>query len=288
MKYVIVSYNKNLGVDGDRDMDEYFELGWEMALSRMCLISMIKQKKFNPDIDVVVTNQTREFLYTNFCKNVVSYENFCNLKTSMNDEIYNLAYEIFLNATNRIKSSVCELWNFKNMNTDAQYPYNIEQAPEIVNFDLLPLEEVLKDDSEYICFLVRKRKWCSNSRNLSEHQIKECLDYAKKKNLTVYIMGKNTEAYHDPSSSVYHVSFRELASLINGVKCRVFLTTWSGGSFIRFFTGICKTITIDYGREYSKEGGPLQSGKQITFSDLVSDNKWTILNNFDSKILETI
>jgi len=286
MKYVITSYNKNTKIDGDGGFNEYFELGWELSLSRLCLISMIKKGLFNSDEDTVVTNQSREFLYSSFCKNVLSYESFANLKLEESDDVYDLSTEILNNAGYGKPSSATHLWNSENLNTSSPYPYTIEHAPEICKFDLLDINKIMKCDKDFICFVIRKRKW-SNGRNLKEHEIEKILNFAKQKNLAVYIVGKNTESYANPSNDVYHVEFQEFTTLINSERCKALITSASGISMIRFFTGICKMITFDLNKEYNPHF-PLWGGDTVIFSDLKLKNKWLILNNFNEKILETI
>jgi hypothetical protein len=287
MKYVITSCNIKNGVKGNDsgNLTHYFELGWELIVSRLCLISMIKEGYFNPEKDTVVTNSSREFLYTKFCKNVISYEMFNNISFNSEDLLYNLVEETTL-AAHGAANSIPKLWGVSLINAEKEpYKYNLKEAPEIQQFDLLNVKDVVKNDSDYICFVVRKRDWC-NHRNLSEEQINKCLQYAKEKNLTVYVMGKGCEQYFNSQDNIYHINLQEMATLINDKKCRALLTTLSGGSVIRFFTGICRMITFDLGSEYNPKT-PLWGGDMIVFSDLKPYN-WILLNKFEEKILNII
>lgn len=286
MKYVITSYNKNTKIDGDGDFNEYFELGWELSLSRLCLISMIKKNLFDVNTDTVVTNDSRQFLYSKFCKNVLSYESFANFKLTENDSVYDLANEVWINAGYGKPSSATKLWNCDHLNTSDPYPYTLEQAPEICQFDLLDIDTTIKCNLDYICFVVRRRKWAKH-RNLQETQIQKIINFARQKNLAVYIMGKNTECYDNPNNNVYYTQFSEFATLINSDRCKALITSASGASMIRFFTGSCKMITFDLYNEYNPYA-PLWGGDNVIFSDLKLKNKWTILKQFDETILQTI
>jgi hypothetical protein len=287
MKYVITSCNRKKGIKGDDsgNLTQYFELGWELIISRLCLISMIKQGFFDPEKDTVVTNSSREFLYSKFCKNVVAFEDYEKINFSSGDMVFDLVEEVVLAGGYGVSNSAPKLWGVSSINAEEPYKYTVKEAPEIQQFDLLDIKNVVKDDSDYICFVVRQRDWCDH-RNLTQEQINKCLHYAKEKNLTVYVMGKGCENYTNPENKVYHVSLQEMATLINDTKCRALLTTLTGGSVIRFFTGICRMITFDLGSEYNPKT-PLWGGDMIVFSNLKPYN-WILLNKFEEKVLNVI
>jgi len=287
MKYVITSCNRKKGTKGDDtgNLTQYFELGWELIISRLCLISMIKEGHFNPETDTVVTNSSREFLYSAFCKNVISYEDFHDMKLSTDDKIFDLVEEVVLAGGYRVNNSAAKLWGVSAINAEEPFKYTKDQAPQIQQFDLLDPTQIIKDKNDYICFVIRKRDWCDH-RNLTEEQIKTCFKYAKDKNLTVYVMGKGCETYNDPENNVYHINLRELATLINHNKCKALLTTLTGGSVIRFFTGTCRMITFDLGSEYNPKT-PLWGGDMIVFSNLKPYN-WILLNKFEENILNVL
>jgi hypothetical protein len=287
MKYVITSCNRKKGIKGDDtgNLTQYFELGWELIISRLCLISMIKEGFFDPEKDTVVTNSSREFLYSKFCKNVMAFEDYEKINFSQDDKVFDLVEQVVLAGGYGVNNSVPKLWGVSAINAEEPYKYTIKEAPEIQQFDLLDIKNVVKDDSNYICFVVRQRDWCDH-RNLSQDQINKCLEYAKQKNLTVYVMGKGCEKYTNSENRVYHVSLQEMATLINDTKCRALLTTLTGGSVIRFFTGTCRMITFDLGSEYNPKT-PLWGGDMIVFSNLKPYN-WILLNKFEENILHAI
>ena len=280
-------YSRKKGIKGDDtgNLTQYFELGWELIVSRLCLISMIKEGHFDPEKDTVVTNSSREFLYSKFCKNVIAFEHFENINFSPEDKVFDLVQEVVLAGGYGVNNSAPKLWGVSAINAEEPYKYTLKEAPEIQQFDLLDIKNVLKDDSDYICFVIRKRDWCDH-RNLTEEQINKCLQYAKQKNLTVYIMGKGTESYSAPENKVHHINLQEMATLINNDKCKALLTTLTGGSVIRFFTGTCRMITFDLGSEYNPKT-PLWGGDMIVFSNLKPYN-WILLNKFEENILNVL
>jgi hypothetical protein len=283
VKYFITSCNKKAGIPNNDsgDLTEYFELGWEFMMSRLYLIKLLKENKFDSDTDIVVTNSSREFLYSKFCKNVISYETFCKVKTN-SDEIINLVHDI---NEDRHKKFCNELslniwyWN-KNK---CSFQYSKEELPEIVSFDLLNNKDIIKNENNYICIVVRKRDWC-NKRGYTDEQLQKCIDYAKNKNLTVYIMGKECDTY--TNTNVYHVSLQEMATLINDKNCKAFITPLSGGGMIRLFTGICPMITFDMEGIYDPTY-PLLWGDGANFSGL-DKNNWIIVNGFNENVLRFI
>jgi hypothetical protein len=246
---------------------------------------MIKEGFFDPEKDTVVTNSSREFLYSKFCKNVIAFEDYEKLNFSPGDKVFDLVEEVVLAGGYGVNNNAPKLWGVSAINAEEPYKYTVKQAPEIQQFDLLDIKNVVKDDSDYICFVIRQRDWCDH-RNLTQEQINKCLQYAKQNNLTVYVMGKGCEKYTNSKNNVYHVSLQELATLINDTKCRALLTTLTGGSVIRFFTGICRMITFDLGSEYNPKT-PLWGGDMIVFSNLKPYN-WILLNKFEEKVLNVI
>lgn len=283
MKYIIASCDKKAGtIENDSgDLTLYFELGWEFLMSRMLIIKMLKEKLIDPDKDIIVTNDTRQFLYSKFFKNVISYSQFLE-KNIENDIIINLVELIDKDRHGKFANELSmNIWEIKN--NKLQFKYSKEEAPEITSFDVLDDNLVLKDDNDFICILVRKRNWCSN-RSYSTEEIKKCIKYATDKKLTVYVFGKGCEEFND--KNVYSMSLQEITSIINNKKCKAFISPLSGGGIIRMFTGNCFTITFDMEKIYN-QNYPLLWGNGAIFSDL-NKNNWKIVGGFDEDVLKMI
>ena len=73
-------------------LSEYFELGWEYAVSHLYIKYLYSIGKLNKD-DTIVTLKDRMFLYQGFWPNVMSYENFIHTKIN-NHQINDICNEI--------------------------------------------------------------------------------------------------------------------------------------------------------------------------------------------------
>ena len=180
MRYVILSVNTKAGIsDNDSgNLTQYFELGWELIISRLYLIHLIAEKFIDPIKDIIVTNDSRQFLYNNFCKTVISYETFLTINLTTEDTVFNIPY--FLEKTFPYEKNIAKWpWYIKNNENYETYHYTVEQIPDIVSFDLLPTNNVIKNNSKYICLVVRKRDHVK-FRSHSEEQIESILKFTPK------------------------------------------------------------------------------------------------------------
>lgn len=283
--YIITSCNKKKGIVGNDSgsLIEYFELGWELVKSRLCLISGIKNKIFNPETDTIVTISGREFLYSFFCKNVISYDKYIN-DVKEEHVVYNLVEDINKWIGHGIRDTTAnKLWCRDD--DPFKYKYTPEQTPELIQFDLILRNDILKDTNSYCCMVVRKRDHVSG-RGMNEHQLQECFNKLKDKNYTVYIMGNGSETYANPDKRIHHISFQQMTSLINDKNCKGLITPLSGGGMVRLFTGICPMITMDLQSHYSPDNALLW-GESINFSKLNSSN-WKIVRGYDINALDFI
>ena len=290
MKYIIASHNIKKGSTNNDsgDLRQYFELGWELVISRLILLDLVEQKIIDLKNDIIVTNSSREFLYTKFCNNVISYETFSQLNLNSEDKILDLVDNI-VDWVNGQHHKIPDWPWTQDINPQSgaktgvdRFRYTKEQVPNIVNLNLLNIKDVVKNDLNYICLVVRKRDWVS-SRGYSDCQVKEILNFAKKHNMSTYIMGKDCEEYTN-NIDVFHISLQEMASLINDKQCKGMISPISGGGMIRLFTGSCPLITFDMNGEYNKIY-PLLWGDGAIFSDL-TDQNWKKEKGFNVDVLE--
>jgi hypothetical protein len=124
--------------------------------------SLFKNKK--------VSKKTYDKLILNNVNNFYEKINF-----SQDDKVFDLVEQVVLAGGYGVNNSVPKLWGVSAINAEEPYKYTIKEAPEIQQFDLLDIKNVVKDDSNYICFVVRQRDWCDH-RNLSQDQINKCLE----------------------------------------------------------------------------------------------------------------
>jgi len=285
--YIIAGCNTKNGTTGDDSArgEEYFELGWELVLTRLCVISGLKNKLFDPEKDTIVTINTRQFLYSGLFKKVISYKDFLALDIDKND-VYDLTLDVGNWVVyNKPDTTANKLWTIQNDFINSSYRYTKETAPEIGNFDLIDTQKILKDNNSFCCMVVRKRDHVP-SRGLSDIHLQDCFTRLYNKNYTTYIMGKGAEMYENKQKNIYHISLQEMASLINDPNCKTLITPLSGGGMIRFFTGVCPMITFDMTGHYSSTH-PLMWGEPINFTGLSSSN-WKLVRGYDPSVLNYI
>jgi len=282
MKYIITSHDKKTGtVNNDSgNLREYFELGWELVISRLLLIDLIQKGQVDLKSDIIVTNSSREFLYTKFCNNVISYETFCKLNSNEQDKILDIVDNIVDWVHGQHHKIPDWPWS-KDENSIERFKYTKEQAPIIGDFQLLDVNKIIKNNLNYICVVVRKRDWCKN-RGYSDTDVQDILNFAKDNNLTTYIMGKDCENYTN-NNDIFNVSLQEMASLINDNRCMGMISPISGGGMVRLFTGNCPLITFDMSGEYNKIF-PLLWGDGAIFSNL-TDKNWKKEKGFNKDAL---
>lgn len=272
-KYYIVSKNINAGVRGDdsNNLSTYFELGWELAITRIYLNLLLKRKEFDADKDFVVTNFDRGFLYSKYCKNVITYADF--LKN-------NIDQSCVVDLTdNEAKIAVNNIFLGDMLNYIPEVLEN-ELNKEI---DLKDPLDIVKDDKQFICMVVRKRDHCPY-RSMSELDVEKIINFYLNKNINVYIMGKNCESY-DNGKNVFHVGYREFASLINSDKCLKMITPTSGGGMIRFYTGNCPIDVVDVAGE-SRRDHVLLYGENADFTGMRNKNLFNLVRLVDEVLEE--
>jgi hypothetical protein len=240
-KYYIASKNIIKGVSGNdiveaSQLSSYFELGWELAITRPYLNLMINTGSFDPSEDVVVTSFDRSFLYSRYCKNVITLESFLE-KDVDNDAVIDLTSEDML------RKMGSEMFDNCSINYGSKYIDSVKRDNNNTNIDLLDDDYVVKNNNNFICLAIRNRDWVSN-RNISDDSIHKIINHYLLLNIDVYVFGKGAEIYAN-NENIFYASFQELATLLNNKKCLNFITSVSGGGMIRFFTGICQTTIIN-------------------------------------------
>jgi len=231
-KYFIASKDVVRGVAGDdhEDMRLYTELGWELASSRLYINYLLQKGEIDKDNDVIVTNYDRQFLYSKHFKNVISYSDFVN-----NVQSSDIVEDLVPGLGEWIREMTVDI-------DMTQYKEEIYCNLINTDLDLGNIDDIVKNDDNFICLVVRKRSHCPH-RSMPEESVDAIINFYKNNGFSVYIMGKDCENY-DNGKNVFHVSYRDFATLINSEKCLKLITPLSGGGMIRFFTGICPTYVF--------------------------------------------
>jgi hypothetical protein len=237
--YFILSKSDFAGISGNDsgNMQHYTELGWELAIFRIHFNELVRKKIFNVDSDFVVTNHDRAFLYTKYCKNVISYDEYVKIKNHADDNVFN----------------IISLYGGEDP-TDTIFSHRMISYTQSVKnniyntmLDLPDINSVLKNDNKFIAISIRKRDHCPE-RTPDQSKIDKMIDICVEKGMSVYVMGKGCE-YYENGTNVFHVNLPQLASLLNSSLCERFISPVSGGGMIRFYTGTCKFSVIDKANE---------------------------------------
>jgi hypothetical protein len=237
-KYYIASKDISRGVIGDDDPanKRYYELGWELAITRMYINFLIDKGEIDVNNDFIVTNEDRKFLYTKYCKNVISYKDFVLNKVE-DSQVIDLP-EIDMSISFEILHGNME-----------SYKDEILKNKLNLEIDIKNSKEILKNNKDFVCMVVRKRDHAPN-RSVNDLDVNKIINFYIQNEKDVYIMGKDCEFY-DNGKDTFHVSYQEFSSLINDDNCINMITPLSGGGMIRFYTGTCPLTVIDMTREYN-------------------------------------
>lgn len=262
--YYIISHDKKTGIrlDDSEKQEQYMELGIELICNRIYFNYLFDQNIFKNDTDYLVSAKDRMFLYEDYVKNVISYNDFINNHFKENIDIYDF--------TNSVKQSL----QFTRPD-GKKYIDDVKNIKYHKKIKIIDSEKILKNKNKFICLVLRQRSVASY-RNIPQELIDYIINLSNSNNIDVYIMGKGFEHYNN-NQNVHYVSLEECASLINNENCLLFISSISGGGMIRFFTGICNQLVIDLGNEYTPDG--VEFGKEIDFSGVIKNNLLSVEND---------
>lgn len=219
MKYYIVGKKTKEGIignDGMGKLDEYFELGWEYAVSHLYIKHLYNQGQLNND-DIIVTLKDRMLLYTGFWSNVIPWEEFRE-RTNLGGEVVDICQHIH----HRPEMFLPKVVNNKYQHWDSDI--NVIKNIDYVDISHLPI------DKPYCCLHLRYREWASY-RNLSKDTWVKIINKIKLSGIKIFIFGKGTENFAD-NETVFHVNMGEYASLLNNKNCKFLIGSMSGGTLM--------------------------------------------------------
>lgn len=220
MKYYIVGKTSEKGptYEDSGDLNSYYELGWELMMTRVRVNKMKHLGIFKDEDVVVTTNDERKFLYTTEFNNVISWSEFINL--GVNDNIVDL-----------VNLSITD--NHQDMIND------VIQDDDLINklcsFEI-DSETKLKIKDKFVCLQFRKRVH-SSERNIDEEKFKDILNLISENyGLDVYVMGFGSEMFCD-NKKIFYANLQQFTTLINDENCILFYSTMSGVAHLsNFFT----------------------------------------------------
>ena len=269
--YFIVSHDRMSGLGSDDSLygngqNDYLELGWELAASRIYFNLLFENGLFNNETDYVVAAKDRAFLYSKYVKNVMYYKDFEKMYFDLNGNV--LFHDLTINGLQEALANIIP--NGHN------YSDNIKSLKVHTEIEILNENKIVKNNNKFICLAVRKRSH-EPGRAMPNELVDYIIEYTTKMGIDVYVFGKGCEDY-DNGNNVHYVSYQECATLINSDNCLLFISSLSGGGMIRFFTGKCKHFVLDCLNEYDARN-PFNYGNEIDFSGVIKNNLLIIENN---------
>jgi len=239
MKYYIVGKKiKEGNLESDSEsgiLNEYFELGWEYAVSHLHIKHLFCLGQLAPD-DVIVTIKDRMFLYEGFWCNVISYDDFCNKLFNYNDAIDSVVDLCDLIQNNQVGY-------IPKLNSENKYEHFESDKDIIKNIKYRDISH-LNTSEPYCCLHIRYRKWAS-ARNLSRDFWDRIIKKIELSGLKIYIFGKEAKDFAN-GDNIIHVNLDEYASLLNNENCRFLIGNMSGGTLTAqtFSHKNCKNYVI--------------------------------------------
>ncbi len=209
-KIILANKSKVKGVAGDDsdDLTKYFELGWELAVTRLKAIKLLANGDIDKD-DIIVTVEDRKFLYTKHFNNVITYNRFLSYDGYQVFDLVDLSLDI-------LKSTM-----YRNL-----IQTNLKEILDVDYSDL----EGYKIDEPFICMLIRFRDHCSYRScdiNYSKDLLKGLIDNG----FRVFLGGKgNFDQFPNTDRCQYVPKLRDWASLVNHKNCLAVTGPTSGAS----------------------------------------------------------
>jgi hypothetical protein len=219
MYYIVGKKNREGTINSDTEhgnLNEYFELGWEYAVTHLYIKHMYVLNGLKHE-DVIVTLKDRMFLYQGFWHNVISYEEFIVMNID-DSSIIDLCDKAEKERVGMIPKVIGDQYEFLNTDLDVIKKINL---PDINH---LPISD------DYCCIHIRFRQY-ANYRNLSKKGWVDIINKLKVRYSKIFVFGKDTEYFCD-NVNIISVSLSEYSALLNNKNCKFFVGTMSGGSLI--------------------------------------------------------
>ena len=240
MHYIILGKNEKKGVSGNdsKELDQYFELGWELVSSRIDFIKLLKQKDLSNC--TVVTCNDRKFFYTKLFDNVISYDDFKKINLAENDTVDDWP-------ATRCSEGTDISFSFLNPKSfcspDGRYIRHDEDFDEIFNgFDLT--KSNVKKPNSYVVIGLRTRDHNAIKNYTNSINFYNLLIERIKKEVTenIFIIGYGTESFCDQHKCTYIDKLDDFVSLIKDKeRCKLQIFQATGTSQLAL---ICSESTV--------------------------------------------
>jgi hypothetical protein len=210
MKYFIAGKEKHSDKKLQTgSLEDYYELGWEVVTTHLYAKHLINNKALDPDQDIIVTCEGREFLYDKFIKTICWKEFEDHTKKQIIAIIDPINF--FLNT---IFQETSDFYDLYFVNNNPIYKYFDTDFDIITDFsknsDIIP-------KTPYICMNRRFRKHREHL-NMSENYTNDLIKNIQDKyNVPIFLTGFHNESFVQPGVNI--VNLQDWCSLINHENC---------------------------------------------------------------------
>lgn len=211
MKYIIAGKSLVAGTtrSDSGKMNEYFELGWETVGSRFDVIKLFNDGEINTEDTTIVTTPDRMFFYTKFFNNVITWNEYWDIRS--NDPMVVLNTDDW--TSKHLTLGFCQS-DFATSN--GEY-YRKEQDGELI-FNGWDIDDAqYNPEKPFLVLNIRKRLWCPN-RNSDSNLYQDIISKFRG-DLDVYVVGRGNEAFCSMMGCTYVDRLKDYVSLIKNKNC---------------------------------------------------------------------
>lgn len=257
--FVITGKNKNAGVCGNDsgDLNSYFELGWEIMVTRIKALKMLKRGEITAQ-DTIVTFPDRRFLYSAIFENVITFQEYLEQAAEARNR------RSALNTVDLVGKAHSIIGN--RLTYQGLIPDHLDLITKIDYADLSKFDI----SNKFICLLIRRRDWCSE-RNGDESYYVSLLKQLSEAGIPVFLGGLGTEKYA-VYDNVKYATLQEWATLMHHPNCMALIGSTSGSSTLLGQVCCTSKILVNDPSGISRQPEifthPLFAGKMVHFTNV--------------------
>jgi hypothetical protein len=255
-------------------LENYYELGFESVYTHLLAKRFIKDGTLNPNEDVVVTCEGREFFYNKHIK-TISWKEFENIKKTIltftingTDFLLNNIFqetEVFHHLYMENGKPFGEFYN-KNLserdnydnyvkNGTPKYRY-FEEDYDIIT-DLNFNKDLIIPEQKYICFNRRFRKHREEYNMSKDYAIKLMQKLIDEFNVKIFLTGYHNEKFSEYINGVEWVNLRDWCTLLNHNNCFAAVQNQTGTTNLSQIAGKEKLLNIVINNDETMFTNPL-------------------------------
>lgn len=260
--YVIVSKSDRLArSDNFESIHNYFELGWEVATTRLDCLYLIATGQINPETHTVVTLNGREFLYRTLMP-VEGWEDWAAERGIVDASL--LPSEGIVNLTYFCTSTGSADWSVFHGGPEGRYKYEDLVRPLYDRFEAPDVSGLAAVPFFLCCW--RYRNTHHRERNTPKATALAIQELLLKKGGPVYVVGLGAEDLCDGRRAV-HVPLPTFCALAKHPNCRAVVGAMTGT--MQFAGIICRSKIVVYQHNAQQpvntENHPVVLGECVNF-----------------------